>query len=449
MRCDMAILHEAIKTGHPVAGRYHSSAYLDSCAAATQAQLTSPLTERQFRAVLLPYVAALGCGHTSLQPLGVALKGIRSAPPFVLPLRLWADSSRLFVVAAPGIAAKKVRPGDEIISLDQHPAAAVVRGIMAAIPTDGFNQTHRHYILQRSGTIYYALVYGLRDTYELTLRDAAYGRLRTIRLSQADVDTAAVRLAARPAPPVIAGAETWRQEKFGALSVLPGTPAVAVLKLRTLTGKQRKFYRAAFAEIRQRGIRHLVLDLRGNGGGNVFTGNALLRYLLPRPYYLVLETSAVQRRLRRRLQMDFWERITPALLSLDPNQRWANGRHQFRFRFRPHPQRFAGQVLVLTDGGTFSMGSYLAAYLQQLGGATVVGAETGGGASGANAMLQGYLLLPESHLRLRVPVYRIVHQTGQPDTRQGVLPDVSVRPTLDDLLQQRDPVLEAARALVK
>jgi C-terminal processing protease CtpA/Prc len=450
MQHDLAVLHATVRAGHPAVGRYRPVAYLDSCAAATRALLTGPLTARQFRAVLRPYVAAIGCGHTSIQPATAALKAAKGQAPFVLPLRFFADSSRLFVAAAPGVAPEKIRPGEEIISLDQRPAPVIVRDLLVAVPSDGFNQTHRRYALQHHGAVYYALTYGLPETHDLTLRDPATGQLRTVALGRADVDTAAGRLAERRLRPLpVPGEQVVRQAPFGRLSVLPGAPAVGVLTLTTLTGRQKAFYRAAFAEIRQRNLRHLVLDLRGNGGGGVFTSNTLLRYLLPHPYRFVFETTLAQRRIRRRLHMDFWERTTPALLSFTPDQRWFHGRHQFRTRYRPRRQRFAGQLLVLTDGGTFSMGSYVAAYLQQLGGATVVGEETGGGAAGSNAMLEGQLVLPESRQRLRFPVYRIVHQTPPADTGRGVMPDVPVAPTLADLLQQRDPVLEAARSLVK
>ena len=450
MHHDLSVLHAAVKDGHPALGLYHPVAYLDSCAVATRARLTGPLTPRQFRAVLRPYVAAIGCGHTSIQPAAAALQAAKGQPPFVLPLRFFVDSSRLFVAAAPGVAPEKVRPGDEIISIDEHPAAIIVRDILAAVPSDGLNQTHRRYTLQDNGAVYYALTYDLRDTYRLTLRNATTPFPHSTELSRTDVDTAAIRPAtARLRPLPVPGTQVIQQEKFGSFSLLPGTPAVGVLKLTTLTGRQKAFYKTTFAEVRRRSLRHLVLDLRGNGGGNVFTSNALLRYLLPKPYRFVFETTPAQRRMRHRLKMDFWERITPALLSFTPDQRWAHGRHQFRTRYQPHRQRFDGQLLVLTDGGTFSMGSYVAAYLQQLGGATVVGEETGGGAAGSNAMLEGQLVLPESRQELRFPVYRIVHETTQLDAGHGVLPDVLVAPKLSDVLQQRDPVLDAARTLVK
>lgn len=451
MQRDLAVLHEAVKAGHPVAGVFHPLAYLDSCAAAMQARLSVPLTERQFRAALRPYVAVLGCGHTLMEPSTAALRAAATSPaPFVLPLRFFGDSSRLFVTAAPGVAAQKVRPGDEIISIDEHPAATIVRDIQAAMPSDGYNQTLRHYSLQQYGAVYYAVTYALRDTYDIVLRDAGSGQRRAIQLSRADVDTAAARLAtARLRPSPVPGTTVLQQKSFGSLAVLPGTPAVAVLTISGFNGKQKPFYRAVFAEIRRRGIRHLVLDLRGNGGGGVFTGNALLRYLLPQPYQFVVETRPAQRRIRRRLDMSWWERITPGLLSLYPNQRRQAGSHQTRFGYRPRAQRFAGQLLVLTDGGTFSMGSYAAAYLQQLGGATMLGEETGGGAAGAYGMVFGHLVLPESQQRLRFPVYHVAHQTLRPNTGHGVLPDVSVRPTLADVLARRDPVLEAARGLVK
>ena len=46
------------------------------------------------------------------------------------------------------------------------------------------------------------------------------------------------------------------------------------------TRKFKKTYKAIFKEIDEAGVDHLVIDLRGNGGGYFPNGNYFLRYLM-------------------------------------------------------------------------------------------------------------------------------------------------------------------------
>ncbi|WP_081910778.1 S41 family peptidase [Hymenobacter sp. APR13] len=448
LRHDLEVLHQTVKAGHLGARTYHSPAYLDSCAAAVQAQLTQPLTEREFRALLRPYVAALGCGHTAVQASEASQAAAKRATPFVLPLQLAPVAGRLVVVATPGLRPGLLQPGDEVLALNQRPAPEVLQGMLRQVPSDGLNQTHALNAVRRNTYAYYANAFGLPEEHVLQVR-AANGTERTLRLTAADVDTAQANLQARAARQPAPG-RLLQRHGSNSLRLLPQDSSVAVLDLNTLSGSQKSFYKAAFRALQQRPVRALVLDLRDNGGGQAFGGNALLRYLLPAPFQFVFETGPEQRRVRRQLAMGFWERATPGLMSTNPLQTWQRGRHQFVFRFRPSRQlHYNGPVYVLTNGGTFSMASYVAAYLKHRAGATVVGEETGGGEAGSNAMLSGRLQLPETGQLVQFPVYRVVHQVpAGPDTGRGVLPTVPVTYSAADLVQGHDRDLATVLELI-
>ncbi|MBD2714714.1 hypothetical protein KBK19_06690 [Microvirga sp. STR05] len=446
---DLDVLHRTVQAGQHLGARtYRSAAYLDSCAAAVRAQLTQPLTEREFRTILRPYVSGLGCGHTSLHPSEAYLAATKGAKPFVLPLQAVALDGRLLLTATPGLRPGLLTPGDEVLSINARPAAELVPAMARQVSADGRNQTHALYQLRRSTYLYYALAYGLADTYAVQVR-AQDGSTRSLRLTAADVDTAQANQFYRATRQPGAGRVVQRQGS-NSLRLLPQDSAVAVLDLNTFTSSYSGFYKAVFQELKQRQVRALIVDLRDNGGGSSFAGNAFLRYLLPAPFQFVFETGPEQRKVRRELEMGFWERITPGLLSTNPVQTWKHGRHQFIFRFRPHRQlRYTGPVYVLTNGGTFSMASYVAAYLRHHAGATLVGEETGGGEAGSNAMLSGWLRLPETRQRVHFPVYRITHQiSAGPDMGLGVRPAVSVNYSVTDLLQGHDRDLSTTLELI-
>jgi C-terminal processing protease CtpA/Prc len=68
--------------------------------------------------------------------------------------------------------------------------------------------------------------------------------------------------------------------------------------------------------------------------------------------------------------------------------------------------------MCVTDGGSFSMSSYVAAKLQHQTGAVLIGSETGGGEAGSNAILTYNLTLPETKIRVNLPYYVINHDVN-------------------------------------
>ena len=74
----------------------------------------------------------------------------------------------------------------------------------------------------------------------------------------------------------------------------------------------------------------------------------------------------------------------------------------------------------------------------------IVGQETGGREGFTSDPVQ--VELPNTHLRARVPVALMVLPGSNPD--RGVLPDLSVEHTIDDLRRGLDPDLEAVRAYI-
>ena len=81
--------------------------------------------------------------------------------------------------------------------------------------------------------------------------------------------------------------------------------------------------------------------------------------------------------------------------------------------------------------------------------ATFVGEETGGAFTGNTSGATAQIELPHSKIRIGVPLigYYMAVETKEPD--RGIFPDVTVAPTIEDLLAGRDVVLERAIALAK
>ena len=157
----------------------------------------------------------------------------------------------------------------------------------------------------------------------------------------------------------------------------------------------------------------LVLDLRGNPGGQIWTLTAIAGLLYEQATELgTLETADARLKLA----------VLPRTVAEDGS------------RLRT----LHGPVAVLVDGGSASCSEIFAAALQATGRARVFGERSAGMALPAmTARLPSgdWLYFPTADLRA---------PDGRRIEGQGVLPDEPARASVADLLAGRDPALEAA-----
>ncbi|HTO22372.1 MAG TPA: S41 family peptidase, partial [Spirochaetia bacterium] len=195
-------------------------------------------------------------------------------------------------------------------------------------------------------------------------------------------------------------------------------PGIAILSVRTFLfpmGKTdyEKFFDHAFDVMRENRTQALILDLRGNWGGDPDAAAYLFARLIrePAPYF---------------------EQGTPLYGPLTR-------------AIPPAPNAFGGELIVLTDGACFSSTGHLCSLLRFHGLATFVGEETGGSWSTTDGAADYVLRCTGMRLRSSNSTFRTA-VTGFPVGR-GVSPDVEVAPAIADLIAGRDPVMERALSL--
>jgi len=150
----------------------------------------------------------------------------------------------------------------------------------------------------------------------------------------------------------------------------------------------------------------LVLDLRGNSGGAFNIVMGLLGWLVADPDRQV--GSVVQRTLTLKIVV------------------------------QPRPLPYAASLAVLVDGLSMSASEVLAAALQDTGRARTFGSRTAGAVLGSQVEK-----LPNGD-RFQFAVADYVSVTGRRLEGYGVIPDAPVELTRGDLVNGRDPVIDAA-----
>jgi C-terminal processing protease CtpA/Prc len=235
---------------------------------------------------------------------------------------------------------------------------------------------------------------------------------------------------------------------------------IAVLKINHFGGQVEsedqpkktlhEFYKEAFTAFKTKGTKTLILDLRNNGGGAGDLGRLLLSYLVSEPfkYYDDLVLNA--------REFSFLKDTNKAkAFEADRVERQPNGKYRLMKDpnwgvQQPSLPTFAGKVLILINGGSFSTTSEFLSQAHFHKRATFIGEESGGGYYGNSSGVMATVALPHSKLTVRVPlVTYYMAVSGYKDAARGVIPDCPVRYSIEELLEGTDKELAIALELAR
>ena len=219
--------------------------------------------------------------------------------------------------------------------------------------------------------------------------------------------------------------------------------------------KPKKLFKPIFRALEKEQRNTLILDLRNNGGGS----NEPMAELLAR---LIEEPTQLTKDIRVRT-IDF-DAIRPHVSTwsqeaLNPKPEWFttndDGSLSMRADFdgsyellSPSKSGFRGRLIVLIGPNNSSGATLMIAKLKDLRRATLVGQPTGGSAEGPTAGILFFLKLPNSGVKLRLPVQRTYNAIERFEPGYGVQPDIAVTPTLSQWLAGEDPVLARAMQML-
>ncbi|MDI6825313.1 MAG: S41 family peptidase [Bacillota bacterium] len=208
--------------------------------------------------------------------------------------------------------------------------------------------------------------------------------------------------------------------------------------------------RAFFDVVRAQGLSTVVIDLRGNPGGNSEIARPLLNYICRKPirsYGVVVKVSrAVQDYLSAR-----WQSLYPVSFKPFVEQYLESAAGQFievPHRVLEFPYdgsqcddvwQFPGRLVVLTDAGTFSSGEFFAAELRDNGVGVFVGEPTGGGGTVPGDQID--FETPYLKLKFSVSYKLFTRPDRQAECLPAVVPDYFVSQALQDYRRGEDTVL--------
>ncbi|MFH1842966.1 MAG: S41 family peptidase [bacterium] len=399
---------DLIEKRHP--GFFTDRAALARIAAKQRALLTDNLTLFEFYRILSPVRAEVRCGHTRLY-LPERVEAELNRGGNLLPLAIGVFNDSLLVLA--NISPQPMpQPGDVVLAIDGITAQTIIEDLKTGLHADGENETYKYANINWDFTSLYRIFFpesGQKGQFVISALSAASGEQYTANLNvlrqqvpepgpEADPD------APQPPPPnVIATFAT--DNRFAVLTIADFGFYDDFEAFQQPVDEF--FYRLA-----HRKIDTVILDLRGNDGGDPYCGAHLLKHLLRRPFtYFGTGTQA-----RGNL--------------LKPQQ--------------PVARPFAGNLYVLIDGGCFSTTGHLCSLLRYHGIGFFIGEETGGSYACNDASRMH--TLKNTGLQALVPNRTFRTAVQGLHRGRGIMPDLAVQPTITQVRNGRDVVLETAIA---
>ena len=332
----------------------------------------------------------------------------------------------------------------------------ILDSIFQYISIDGYANNYKSQLVSNQFGAWYKTIFGLDSEYAIQYIDSL-GLTKTdtlknfspkarVKKSADSVDTSLQQFV-RPTRREFRKATKLNQRSLQIDTAIN----TAYMRLTSFSaGGLKKFFRQSFKTIRKEKVSHLVIDLRENGGGQIVNSIRLTKYLSNKDFKVADSVVAISRKFK------YGSHIKQSMLYWFPMNfnahKMEDGKiHYSRYEtkyFKPYAdKRFEGEVFIVQGGLSFSAATMFAGNLKGQANVKIVGEESGGGYYGNSAVHIPTIVLPNSKLRISLPMYRVVSNKNRPKGL-GIQPDILIMPKSEAIKKGYDLKLQTIRNLI-
>ncbi len=396
---DFRRFREILENEHCCPYEYTSKRELDSLFDLHYGLIDHDMRPEEFFRLLAPITARIGCMHTATWMPG---RFFNEPPDMMFPLQLELIDQYV-VVTGSYLETCEVPVGSVILEINGKPMECILEELREITSADAFNPYFIDAQMMKRFSMFYASVSGFPEEHEIRYLLPGSKAPEVKKLTPAHIDAVrGVVFSHFNSPPL----------KFEVLA----EKNTAVMTVSTFIYYNkvdyfRNFMDSCFRLIRERAIGNLVLDLRGNGGGDPFCASILLSYLQksPAPYFA------------------------------EPYGKYAELAQPV-----PLPENhFCGNLYTLLDGSCGSTNGHFCALLKYHHTGIFIGTPSGSTYQ-CNAGKNTEFRLPNSTMIITVGRSTFSAAVHDMDKAAPILPDIEVNETCQDFLENRDPFMEKA-----
>jgi C-terminal processing protease CtpA/Prc len=440
---DLAFIKTSVEGLHPGYNRFGKKGEFDVACDSVRSilQKKDSLSLKAFFRLVNPMLVKVRCGHTKFFP---PMKGF----PFyfhtdhLLPVIVRIDDSgRLLVVKSTNESFR----GKYLEEINGKPVTEIVAELRKQMFTDGFVQTSADAQIEQYFSAWYADFIQEGEKFELTFQEESG--------QQTLANAAGIT------------SESWQELNKNSSALISRNwlemknDSVALLRIPGFYSNNGNkhfisFLDSSFTEISKKNIQHLIVDVRDNEGGNDVLGKELFARMALKDfnYYDRIEVKAKTKKQVPNYKAAYFPKfigLARLFIHKDEQGRLLFKKHKNLGAHHPQKDAYRGNVWFLTNGLSYSVTSEFLAVAKSENRGVFAGTESGGTYEGDNSGTFVIFKLPVTGLDLGVPVggyYMAVKPAQEPG--RGIIPDITILPTRQDLLQNRDPAIPLIMAKI-
>lgn len=429
---DLDSLQHTLRMYHPGIGRYGDSSIWKNIQEAKDS-LPEKASSEEFSALIMELAASVACSHTRALPPSNEMDYYDNTAAY-LPFNLIKIGDAYYVNESADETGQ-LQVGDRIDSINGVACSDWVDSILPLIASDGNTPARKLAAIQTGLYWYSALRFGSDHEFYTVhaTRNGQPMQFSLMGVTRVDILLQRQYNASEPTPNVQG---YWIRPEIFYLKVssfaVDDTPEEKKIFLDDLD--------QIFLESGVDTAQKLILDLRGNTGGLSELGMELCRYLMHDPFIychsLQLKTSDISKELPFS-PLPSYPGFPTGIRNEKGQILWL--KHPALGLKYPQDHRFKGRMLVLCDGACNSTTTEVISVLQDRNHTQFSGENPGGAFVGSNSGITLQLVLPNSQIRVDVPLVAYHIRNSSPYSTVNLQVNYPMEPKPD---MKGDPLLK-------
>jgi hypothetical protein len=445
---DLAILKNALVKTHPGLYWYQPEKKFEEAYANLKSSIKKPMTELEFYAAITPFVASIRCSHTGLM-LSKAFDAYFTKNKKFFPFSVRIIEGKIYLIKNYSNDST-ISIGSEIVAINGMSADGILHFMSAFGWSDGFTRSNA--MIEMDFETLFSFYYNSEKYVLNTLHPEGYSQRIEVNALESKIFDERYSKYNDPDP-----SKKYKPFRFHLIDSL----SAAIIRIDEFDGKgYQKFLSNSFKTLKNKQVKNLIIDLRGNGGGEDHYGKLLYSYIALKEYKyydrLEVRVDGPKDSIFRYGKMPMGN-IRLKFFYAFRLKKVGSGKYNFRNNahenltdgsFKPKPANFKGNVYVLVDDWSFSATTEFCAVAQSNKRAKFIGRESGGGYCGNTSGADFLITLPNTKMRATIPLVRY-YSAVDGSCGGGIYPDYPLKKEVRDYIQNSDSDLRFALDLIK
>lgn len=446
---DYDYLIEELRKKHQGLYYYTEKAPVDRKIDSIKSTISQEATTLEFYLKVKAAIALTNEGHTSAALDQKTLKWLKDQQVF-LPLYIEFVNQKAVVHQHSVSGTTNLKRASRIIAIDGLSIDEIMGKFSHYFPTDGFIKTSVYeYLYGTNFLLYYHLLFGSTDQ-GFQIKFQNYGSTETYieQLSPVslnyfiDKDNRQIK-----------DIPTYSFYQYE-MNIIGDSIAHLCIPGFNIDEKEYgKWLRKNFTEIKNKRIKHLIIDIQANRGGMEGEENLLASYLIRDPFIKYKEVTVLANvhkkfRSKKDFKTDKYH-LTDSFFKRGDFTIMSNYFGGLPFKSPTENLIFDGNVYVLISGRTFSGGAEFASMMKMKDRAVFIGEETGGAYEGNVSGENEEVILPSSNISVFVPIVHFKLDVLPTIKGRGIMPDHLVPKTWEAYEKGTNIKLDFTLELIK